>query len=655
MRKLFSFDDIIVAFVSAIGYGVGFCVPDAYGAKTIFSGIVSIIAGDVLFVAADKLVARKYFQVVPRRKKLLFAAVVVCFLISYALCMKLWGYSIYHNLAEMLEFVVGFPIIVLAVSFAVRTYKTKKMRAEYGDGTEGVTLDEDEIASIKDTCGENSAITGEYDESCAVKTRTGVFVGKERKKVRAFLGIPYARAERWKAPQPLESSDAVFEAYYFGSSAVQPQSNRNYAGYLPQSEDCLTLNVWTAAGKSEKKCPVLVYIHGGDFACGSSAVPLYHGRDFVRRHKDVLFVSLNYRLGLLGFANFAGISGAEEYPDSQNLGLLDQIEALKWIKENIAAFGGDPDNITVAGEHAGGVSALLLGVIKQAEGLFDKIFVLAGNFESLYTPEQQNELCLKFAKAAGAENMEQLLALAPEQILDAQKALGSDVTMPVCDGIVPSSPYREIADGAAKNINILAGMAENEFGSWVSSMGEADSAEMITFYLKAAIEDDSKRGRLLKKLYEEQLEQGAAEEDALECIFSRFGCEAGLLLTCRLQSKAGGAARCFRWKAGSPIEKFGASSYACLFHLLGNSEYAEKCGYLCRSDLEETLQACLVNFMKKGNPSLYQHEVKNVGEIKWQTFAKKEAVMEFTEDSAEYGAEDIIEYCRKFDEILLNG
>ena len=140
MRKLFSFDDIIVAFVSAIGYGVGFCVPDAYGAKTIFSGIVSIIAGDILFVAADKLVARKYFQVVPRRKKLLFAAVVVCFLISYALCMKLWGYSIYHNLTEMLEFVVGFPIIVLAVSFAVRAYKSRKVRAEYGDGAKGVFL-----------------------------------------------------------------------------------------------------------------------------------------------------------------------------------------------------------------------------------------------------------------------------------------------------------------------------------------------------------------------------------------------------------------------------------------------------------------------------------------------------------------------------------
>ncbi|MDO4952364.1 MAG: carboxylesterase family protein [Synergistaceae bacterium] len=654
MRKLFSFDDVIVAFAGAIGCGIGFCVPDAYGTGNIFSGIVSMLAGDILFVAAEKLVARKYFQVVPRRKKLLFAAVVVCFLISYAMCMKLWGYSIYHNLAEMLEFVVGFPILVLAVSFTVRMYKIRKLRAEYGDGAKGVSLDETDIEAIKDGCGKNNVITGDYDESCAVKTRTGTFVGKKRRKVRAFLGIPYAKAERWKAPQPLESSDEVFEAYYFGPSAVQPQSNRNYAGYISQSEDCLTLNVWTSAGRCEKKHPVLVYLHGGDFACGSSAVPLYHGRDFVRRHKDVLFVSLNYRLGLLGFANFSGLPGAEEYPDAKNLGLLDQIEALKWIKENIAAFGGDPDNITVAGEHAGGISALLLSVIKQAEGLFGKIFVLAGNFESLYTSKQQNVISLKFAKAAGAENMEQLLALAPEQILDAQKTLGCEVTMPVCDGIVPSRPYCEIADGTAKNINILAGMAENEFGSWVSSMGEADSAEMITFYLKAAIKDDSKRGRLLKKLYEEQLEQGAAEQDALNCIFSRFGCDAGLLLVCRLQSEAGGTARCFRWRAGSPIEKFGASSYACLFHLLGNSEYAEKCGYLCHSDLEETLQACLVNFMKKGDPSLYKHEVKNVGEIKWQPFAKKEAVMEFTEDSAEYGAEEIVEYCRQFDEILLN-
>jgi para-nitrobenzyl esterase len=199
-----------------------------------------------------------------------------------------------------------------------------------------------------------------------VSSTTGDVRGFVQDGLSVYLGIPYAKAptgsRRFKAPEPQPKWNGVFNAYEFG--AVCPQIYDPIELDNPKekvnNEDCLTLNIWAAPAGSDKKA-VMVFIHGGGFVVGSSKSSLYSG-DSIVKNSDVVFVSLNYRLGLLGYLDFSVIGGSE-YIDSANNGLRDQIMALKWVQDNIAAFGGDPQNVTVFGESAGGASVTsLLGI-----------------------------------------------------------------------------------------------------------------------------------------------------------------------------------------------------------------------------------------------------------------------------------------------------
>ena len=211
-----------------------------------------------------------------------------------------------------------------------------------------------------------------------VKTRYGKFNGfLDENGVRTWLGIPYAKSPvgklRWQLPQALEPSDKTFDAKKFGFSSIQEDDKLEKASQNPQSEDCLTINIWT---RSEKKnLPVMVFIHGGSFMHGGSSDPTYSGTHIAKEH-DVIVVTFNYRLNIFGFMNLSTIDPAFE--DSGHLGISDQIAALKWIKENIAEFGGNPDNVTIFGESAGSISCMLLSVTPAAKGLFQKAIPESG-------------------------------------------------------------------------------------------------------------------------------------------------------------------------------------------------------------------------------------------------------------------------------------
>jgi para-nitrobenzyl esterase len=204
----------------------------------------------------------------------------------------------------------------------------------------------------------------------------GLVVG-EKKDVHAYKGIPYAAPpvgeRRWKPPQPVAAWSGVRDCFEF--SAACPQTLPallvaipDMAIKAPLSEDCLFLNVWTPAGRTSEKLPVLYWIHGGAFVLGAGSQPLYDGEGLARL--GCVVVSVNYRVGLLGFLAHPALS--EESGDnlSGNYGLLDQIEGLRWVKRNIAAFGGDPERVTIFGESAGGISVLCLMVAPPAKGLF---------------------------------------------------------------------------------------------------------------------------------------------------------------------------------------------------------------------------------------------------------------------------------------------
>lgn len=244
--------------------------------------------------------------------------------------------------------------------------------------------------------------------------------------VETFKGIPYAEPPvgdlRWKAPVAAAPWKGLRDASAFGASCIQPNypPNSVYADNpATMSEDCLTLNIWTPP--NAHKAPVIVWIYGGSLTVGGSAEPMYDGGKFAGH--GVVFVSFNYRLGPLGWLALPALSRESPHGVSGNYGLLDQIAALKWVRKNITAFGGDPDNVTIMGESAGALSVTYLLSSPLARGLFQKAIAESPNMRSF--PELKRadhglpsaeEIGLKVQKAAGAANLKALRAMSPKAL-----------------------------------------------------------------------------------------------------------------------------------------------------------------------------------------------------------------------------------------------
>lgn len=257
---------------------------------------------------------------------------------------------------------------------------------------------------------------------------TGVY--DAARTVEVFAGIPYARAPvgalRWRAPQPPEPRTDVFTADRFSAAPIQGTSTfltralsqivevpleGTLLNPYPVSEDSLTLNIWRSTTPVSAELPVLVYIPGGGFSTGSGALPLYDGEALASR-SDVVTVTINYRLGVLGFLSHHDLAAESEYDASGNYGILDQIAALQWVHDNIAAFGGDPERVTIAGQSAGGESVCILGATPLADGLVHGIIAGGGacmgtvgdteDDDQADTPEKG---LVKFGSYHGAEVM----------------------------------------------------------------------------------------------------------------------------------------------------------------------------------------------------------------------------------------------------------
>jgi para-nitrobenzyl esterase len=317
--------------------------------------------------------------------------------------------------------------------------------------------------------------------STITKTEQGEVQGREKEGVLLFAGIPYAAPptgpRRFRAPEPHDSWTGVRDARRFGPAAPQPRTEGLTANPQVQwDEDCLTLNVCTPGLDGRR--PVMVWIHGGGFRTGQGAIPWYNGSSFALRG-DIVTVSLNYRLGALGFAHLEEIGGAD-YASSGLNGIHDQIAALRWVRDNIAAFGGDPERVTIAGESAGGMSVGVLLGCPAAAGLFRAAIPQSGAAHSVSTREQGVDLARRFAAALGAHSIDDLLGAAVPRIIEAQAeverqslsgalrprtgtGIGGMPFQPVIDGhLLPQPPIDALRAGLSSKVRILVGTNRDE-------------------------------------------------------------------------------------------------------------------------------------------------------------------------------------------------
>ncbi|WP_072804371.1 carboxylesterase/lipase family protein [Rhodococcoides yunnanense] len=312
--------------------------------------------------------------------------------------------------------------------------------------------------------------------------------GQSAGPVTSFLGIPYAQApfgrRRFAAPSPPPSWEGVRDAVTLGATApkigYRPPISEILSEPVVPGEECLNVNVWTPdVGASG--LPVFVWIHGGAFTNGSNAVPIYDASAFAR--DGIVAVTINYRLGADGFARIEGAPA--------NRGLLDQVAALEWVRDNIASFGGDPAKVTVAGESAGAMSVGTLLSMPRAEGLFQRAVLQSGAGNHVITEATAEKVAAALAAAVGASATAEGLASVPvDAFVDAQRDLGDRITAeaptgawgelafkmmpfePYIDGdVVPALPYTRIAQGAGSDVDILIGTTSEEFAFFLVPAG----------------------------------------------------------------------------------------------------------------------------------------------------------------------------------------
>ena len=259
-------------------------------------------------------------------------------------------------------------------------------------------------------------------EDPTVVTATGTYIGQEKNGVSEFLGISYAAPiKRWQPPEaPKTTSDEVIYAQEWGPSCIQIDDKVEVASQWKQDEDCLDLNIWTKDINSKNK-PVMVFFHGGGNWRGGTYDPSYYGGNFVKNlndKEDCIMVTVNFRLGIFGSLNLSSLNGyTEEYKDSINLNVLDQIRALEWINENIENFGGNPENVTIFGQSAGGGAVSALLTIDKAKGLFHKVIAESGNiFNREISIEQSLKNAEKVFDILEVSSLEELLAITDDEI-----------------------------------------------------------------------------------------------------------------------------------------------------------------------------------------------------------------------------------------------
>jgi para-nitrobenzyl esterase len=462
--------------------------------------------------------------------------------------------------------------------------------------------------------------------------------GKVRGAGGAFLGIPYAAAPAgpglFGPPVPHGGWDGVRDAVQFGATAPKPGYAPVYRTLLAdpfvEGAEFLNLNVWTP-DPGGGGLPVMVWLHGGAFSNGSSAVPAYHGHAFAR--DGVVLVSVNYRLGAAGFAVLSG--------GTANLGLRDQLTALAWVQENIAAFGGDPANVTVVGESAGAMSAITLVAVAAGSGLFAKVIAESGAGHTVARVEDASLVARALAARLGVEPTAAAFGDVPvARLIEAQRAVMKEVTvdlerfgpsiveagipfLPVVDGeLVTERPIETIAAGIGHDVPMLIGTTSEEYRFFLAPTGVIDAATT-----------DMLRGVIASRGWPEEAADlyaanrpGASPGDVLAAVYTDqyFRLPSVRLLEARADAPTASYAYEFAW--GSPVQRLGAChalEIGFAFDTIGDPATQLMCGPDAPRELADDMHARWVAFATSGNPGWAAYDVR------------RRAVMTFNSPSSE--------------------
>ncbi len=486
--------------------------------------------------------------------------------------------------------------------------------------------------------------------SSIVETATGKVEGFKKDNLHVFLGIPYAAPpigeRRWLAPQPLEPWTGIKETKAFVAIAPQviapPDPNNplqtgfkvdTSIGEQPSaSEDCLYLNIWTP-GLDNARRPVMFWIHGGGFTGGSGASPMYNGSVFAGRG-DVVVVSINYRLNVFGFLRLNEITGGR-IPSTGNEGMLDQVAALKWVRDNISSFGGDPENVTIFGESAGGGSVGALMGMPAAKGLFHKVISQSGSahFMNLIDDAGRYAEHLLGLLGISGSDTNSLQKLTMEQVLRAYvKSLslpkGIRGPMPVVDGeIFPQQPIDSIKSGSVDGVPLMAGSNTDEWRLWqVFDPAIKDMVEghmLARFRRMAPSWDISSTIEAYRKILAGRGVPDTPTEIFLAIMTARMFWIPTLRMV-EAQAKRGNPAYCylFDWKSPAKDGMFGAC-HAMDLGFVWNSYQTEFFGPGPAADtLARNMQDAWLAFACTGDPNC-----EGLG--KWPVYGKQRETMIF--------------------------
>ncbi len=440
--------------------------------------------------------------------------------------------------------------------------------------------------------------------------------------VRVFRGIPYAAPPvgklRWRAPQPVAPWDGVLKADQFGAMCMQSAfRGPNPAANPPKiSEDCLFLNVWTAATSASERRPVMVWIHPGGYQTGSGSAPGYDGEALAR--KGVVLVTINYRLGVFGFFSHPELSKESENHASGNYGLMDQVAALQWVQKNIAGFGGDPKRVTVFGDSAGSSSISNLMGSPSAKGLFQRAVGESGAWMGISlaptrTLADAEQAGIKMAEALHARSLEDLRAISAEDLLKGGRGGG-----PVIDGwFLPEDVRTVFAEGKQNDVPLLSGSNKDEGTFFL----QPTTAEKFIERSRARFGDQADA---LLKLY-----PAGSDEEANASQLAAFRDELAFVMRvwARAQTKTGRSKAFLYYFTHEPPPPVGSTSRGGLGsgathgaeaqyifqNLLGSRAWTD-----LDHQVSDTLSSYWVNFATKGDPN-------GKGLAKWPAFNDKKS------------------------------